>query len=182
MKNISICMYGAASEEIDPSFIQGGEELGRMIAMHGHTMVYGGGGTGMMGACARGVTMANGTVTGIIPTFMKDFEDIYEKCTNKIMVRTMSERKEIMEKMAEAFVICPGGIGTMDEFFQILTLEYLNQKKAPIIVFNINGFFDSVLEFIEQGINLGFIHKRVRELYVVRNTPEDVLKFIDSMS
>ena len=175
-------MYGAASEDIDPSFISQGEELGKLISVYGHTLVYGGGSTGMMGACARGATSARGQIIGVVPTFMKDFEDIYEKCTNKIMVRTMSERKEIMEKMAEAFVICPGGIGTMDEFFQILTLEYLNQKKAPIIVFNINGFFDSVLEFIEQGINLGFIHKRVRELYVVRNTPEDVLKFIDSMS
>ena len=85
-----------------------------------------------------------------------------------------------MEKLGDAFVIAPGGIGSMDEFFQILTLAYLNRKKAPIIIFNMRGYYDSLLEFIEQGVQRGFIHERVRDLYVVKNRPLDVLTAISS--
>ena len=180
MKKKKICIYGAASNKIDSSFIWQGEELGRLIAVHGHTMIYGGGATGMMGACARGVTEGNGILIGVIPDFMKDYEELYDQCTKMIRTHTMSGRKELMEKLADAFVITPGGIGTMDEFFQALTLAYLDQKKAPIIIFNINGFYDSLLEYIEQGIRKGFIQERVRELFVVKNKPLDVLAAIDS--
>ena len=85
-----------------------------------------------------------------------------------------------MEKLGDAFVIAPGGIGTMDEFFQVLTLAYLDRKKAPIVVFNIKGYYDSLLTFIDEGIQKGFIHERVKDLYVVKDKPLDVLKAISS--
>ncbi len=180
MKKMKICIYGAASDTIDPYFIEQGEELGRLVAVYGHTLVYGGGSTGMMGACARGATEGNGILIGVIPEFMKDYEDLYDQCTNRIKTHTMSGRKELMEKLGDAFVVAPGGIGTMDEFFQVLTLAYLDRKKAPIVIFNIKGYFDPLLEFIDQGIQRGFIHERVKDLYVVREKPLDVLKAISS--
>ena len=86
----------------------------------------------------------------------------------------------LMEKLADAFVIAPGGIGTMDEFFQVLTLAYLDRKKAPIVIFNIKGYYDSLLEFIEQGVQKGTIHERTKDLFVVRDKPLDVLTAISS--
>ena len=180
MKKMKICVYGAASDAIDPYFIEQGEELGRLMAVYGHTLVYGGGSTGMMGACARGVTEGNGILIGVIPDFMKDYEDLYDQCTSQIKTHTMSGRKELMEKLADAFVIAPGGIGTMDEFFQVLTLAYLDRKKAPIVIFNIKGYYDSLLEFIEQGVQKGTIHERTKDLFVVRGKPLDVLTAISS--
>jgi uncharacterized protein (TIGR00730 family) len=180
MKKMKICIYGAASDTIDPYFIEQGEELGRLMAGYGHTLVFGGGSTGMMGACARGIAEGNGDLIGVIPDFMKDYETLYEHCTNRIKTHTMSGRKELMEKLADAFVIAPGGIGTMDEFFQVLTLAYLDRKKAPIVIFNIKGYYDSLLEFIEQGVQKGTIHERSKDLFVVRDKPLDVLTAISS--
>ena len=171
-------MYGASSDNIDSSYLWNGEELGRLIAKGGYSLVYGGGATGMMGACARGVLSERGTVIGIIPKFMNAYEDVSSECTKLIKTHTMSGRKELMEQMADAFVVCPGGIGTMDEFFQILTLAYLNQKKVPIVLFNVNGYFDSMIKFIEDGVRNSFINPRAMGLYVVKNTPAEVMDAI----
>ncbi len=180
MKNIVICMYGAASDVIDPSYIAEGEALGRLTATKGHSLIYGGGATGMMGAFARGVKEKNGRVVGVIPDFMGDYKDIYQDCTEMIITKSMAERKEIMEDRADAFVIGPGGVGTMDEFFQIITLAELDRNHSPIVLFNINGFYDSLIQFIHHGIEQGFIRKRVLTLFSVGNTAEQVIDLIES--
>ncbi len=180
MKNIVICMYGAASDTIDSSYIAEGEALGRLIAEHGHSIIYGGGGTGMMGAFARGVNEKDGKIVGVIPDFMGAYESLYNNCTELITTRSMAERKEIMEDNADAFVIGPGGVGTMDEFFQIITLADLERTTSPIILFNIDGFYDGIIQFINNGILQGFIRPGILDLFSVGNTAEQVLQLIES--
>ena len=158
------CVYGGASEKIDESIKQEIELLGKIIAENGFSLVYGAGNAGCMGAVARGVAENGGYVMGISPHFIKHFEGSF-KCDNTVMVDTMSERKNLMEKYADVFIIAPGGIGTMDEFFQVLTLKYLRQINTPIIVLNINGFYDKLLELIDSLVEKNAADSSVCELY-----------------
>lgn len=181
MKKLTICMYGAASNAIDSSYISAGENLGYEIGRRGHCMIYGAGASGLMGACARGMKVANGEIIGVIPEFMDEFEPIFYDCTKLIRTETMAHRKEIMEDQADAFIICPGGVGTMDEFFQIITLTQLHRKKAPIIIYNINGFYDNLILFINQSIKEGFINENILEYFQIGTSPVDILDKIEDM-
>lgn len=181
MSEITICMYGAASNNIDKVYIQETEKLGREIGSRHHKLIYGGGASGLMGACSRGASEANGVVIGVVPFFMDEIEELNQHCTELIRTKTMGERKEIMEDKADAFVIVPGGIGTFDEFFQILTLKDLNRKNAPIVLFNINGYYDDLISFLNTCIEKGFVHARVRDHFIVCDTPEDTLNAIENV-
>ncbi len=147
-KRYYACVYGGASQKIDELYIKEIEKLGKIITENGFSLVYGAGASGCMGAVARGVRENGGYVMGISPHFIKEFEPIFD-CDNTVMVDTMSERKTLMEKHADLFFIAPGGIGTMDEFFQVLTLKYLKQINTPIIVLNINGFYDALVALVK---------------------------------
>ena len=145
---MNITLYGSASDRIDSAYIEGVEALGRAIAKRGHTMVFGAGSTGLMGAAARGMHAARGHIIGVTPHFMHTLEPISTLCTELIATETMAERKTIMEEKADAFIITPGGLGTLDEFFQILTLKILGRHDKPIVLYNINGYWDSLLGVI----------------------------------
>ena len=122
---MNICVYGASSNQIDKDFIKAGELLGEEIAKRGHTLIFGAGANGLMGAAARGAASQNGKIIGIAPKFFNADGVLYEKCTELIMTGTMRERKQTMEDMSEAFVMVPGGIGTLEEFFEILKAIFL---------------------------------------------------------
>ena len=179
MAKLTICMYGAASDNIDSFYITETEKLGEEIAQRHHRLIYGGGATGLMGACARGAARKGGTIIGVVPGFMNEMEPINSNCTEIIHTETMGERKQIMEDNADAFVIAPGGVGTLDEFFQILTLTELRRKSAPIVLFNTNGFYDDLISFIYVGIEKGFIREGVRELFHVCNTAPEAMDMIE---
>ena len=132
-----------------------------------------------MGACASGVLENGGEVTGVVPTFMNKFEPIKSECTEIVRTETMSLRKEVMEENADAFVIAPGGIGTFDEFFQILTLTELGRSAKPIIVYNVAGFYDDTIANIDKLIGMGFIRESVKSLFSVCETPEEVLNAVE---
>ena len=174
-----ICMYGAGSDLIDQKYKDVVEELGREIAKRNHELIYGGGGSGLMGAVAKGTHLAGGKVTGVVPHFMHEFEPIYEYTSYNIKTTTMGERKQIMEDNSDGFVICPGGIGTLDEFFQILTLKELKRQEKPIVLLNIDGFYDPVVDLIENYIQKGFIREKVRGLYGVASTPEEAINYLE---
>ena len=176
---MKICVYGAASEEIDKKYILAGEDLGRKMAQSGHQLVYGAGALGMMGAVSRGMQQENGFVTGIVPTFFKNEELLNVNCTELIRTETMRQRKEKMEELADAFVITPGGIGTFDEFFEILTLKQLNRHNKPIVIFNIDGFYDSLLKMLDEAIEKKFLNIECKALYPAFNTAEEVLTYIE---
>lgn len=179
MAKLTICMYGAASDNIDSIYITETERLGEEIAQHHHRLIYGGGASGLMGACARGAAKKGGMIIGVVPGFMNEMEPINPDCTEIIHTETMGERKQVMEDNADAFIIVPGGIGTFDEFFQILTLTELKRKSAPIVLFNINGFYNDLISFINFGIEKGFIREGVRDLFHVSNTAPETLDIIE---
>ena len=171
-KRFYACVYGGASESIADAHKKQIETLGKVIVDNGFSLVYGAGATGCMGAVARGVRENGGYVMGISPDFISEFEAIFP-CDNTVMVDTMSERKTLMEKHADIFFIAPGGIGTMDEFFQVLTLKYLKRLTAPIVVLNLDGFYDSLIVLLENLVQQGAVIEGVHNLYDVVTTVDD---------
>ena len=177
---MKITLYGAASDRIDRVYVDRIEELGRAIARRGHTMVFGAGATGLMGAAARGKAAEGGNIIGVTPHFMHTLEPVSDLCTELVATETMAERKAVMESMADAFIIVPGGIGTFDEFFQILTLRILGRHKKPIILYNVNGFWDNVLAVIGTDLIKGFISPEVANSFCICETPESVFHAIEA--
>ena len=178
---MKICLFGSASNRIDPIYIEKTEKLGREIARRGHTLVFGGGGNGLMGAAARGVKAAGGEIIGVIPRFFEDqkIEAAYEDCTELILCDTMNERKQIMEDLADAFLITPGGIGTYDEFFEVLTNKQLGLHEKPIAVYNIDGFYDELETMMYKAMNKRFIKANCRMLYMTFTDREEMLGYIE---
>ncbi len=173
---MNVCLYGASSNEIAPSYINATEVLGEAMARAGHGLVYGGGGAGLMGAAARGMTKGGGCVVGVVPSFLKVDGVLYDRCDEMIYTDTMRERKRIMEERAQAFIVTPGGIGTYEEFFEIYTLKQLGRHKKPIVIYNIDGYYDRMLAMLEYTVAEGFMRDKSLALYTVAATPQQVLE------
>ncbi len=176
---MNICVYGASSSTIDKKFIEGGEALGELIAEKGHSVVYGGGREGMMGAAARGAVSRGGNVIGIAPSFFKVDGALFDGCTEFIYTDTMRERKKLLEEYSDAFIVTPGGAGTFDEFFEIFTLRQLDRHRKPIVIFNINGYFDPLNSLLENAIQLNFMTEANRSLYFISDSAEEILAYIE---
>ena len=178
---MKICVYGAASSLIDNHYIEAGIELGKELAKRGHGLVFGGGSHGMMGALAEGAFEEKGYILGIIPEFFKEAgaEVSFKNCTEYIYTDTMRERKCEMEKNCDAFIIAPGGIGTLDEFFEILTLKQLGRHNKAIVLFNINGFYDELDTMMTKSIEEEFITHDCKELYKVLDNADGILDYIE---
>ncbi len=162
-----ICVYGASSNDIDAKYISAGEEFGRAMAKAGHGLVFGGGANGMMGAAARGVTDCSGEIIGVVPRFFDADGMLYNKCTEMIYTDTMRERKQIMEEKADAFVMLPGGIGTFDEFFEILTLKQLGRHAKPIGILNVSGYYDDILNMLKKAVSEKFMTQSTIDLVAI---------------
>ncbi len=174
---MKICVYGASSNAINPDFLKVGEELGRALAQNGDELIFGGGQNGMMGAVALGVYNAGGKITGIAPKFFDVDGILFEHCDRFLYPESMRERKRMLEEISDGFIVTPGGIGTLDEFFEIVTLKQLGRHQKPIIIFNINGYFDAMLLMIDQAIEMNFITDQNRKLYFVANNTCEILKY-----
>jgi len=175
-----ICIYGAASDRIQQVYIDEVYKLGKKLGEAKHTLVFGGGRSGLMGAAARGFYDAKAKIVSIVPHFMHSVEPIFEESTEFVHTDTMSERKEKMEDSSDGFIIVPGGVGTLDEFYQILTLKELNQQgNKPIIVFNINGFYNKLQEMMEFLDQEGFFRPEIMKLYTVCNTVDEVVNELE---
>lgn len=177
---MTICVYGAASNDIDSAYIEAVEELGRKIAERGHSIVYGGGAGGLMGAVARGVHEGGGEITGVAPTFFNVDGMLFEHCTELIRTETMRERKRIMEERADAFIIVPGGVGTFDEFFEILTLKQLGRHNKAMVMFNFRKYYNAMAEMMEKAVDEGFVAPGCLKLYEVLSKPDEILDYIES--
>ena len=175
---MKICVYGAASSLIENHFIEAGKELGRRMVERGHGLVFGGGANGMMGAVAEGVFEKSGYILGVIPEFFQEAgaEISFKNCTDYIYTDTMRERKRELAENANGFIVAPGGIGTLDEFFEILTLKQLGRHNKPIAIYNIDGFFDELDAMMDKSIEKEFITHDCKELYAVF---EDIDKMLD---
>lgn len=177
---MQICIYGASSNTIDERYIRAVEALGRAMAQRGHGLVFGGGAQGLMGAAARGMTEGGGQITGVAPRFFDVDGILYQDCTTLIYTDTMRERKAIMEERADAFVMTPGGIGTFEEFFEVLTLRQLGRHNKPIAVLNLNHYYDPMQTMLENAIAQNFMKPACRQLYAMFDNPEALLDYLES--
>lgn len=174
------CVYGAASSKIDDKYIKATEELGRVIAGKGHSIVFGGGASGVMGAVARGVQEKGGSVLAVIPRFFQneDYEPLFEESDQIIYTYTMSERKTKMEDAADAFIIAPGGIGTYDEFFEALTLYQLGRHRKPIALFNVDGFYNPLIEMLKHADSENFLRPGVIDTFKSFDDPTKIVDYL----
>ena len=178
---MNICVYGASSTTIDKSYIDDGEKLGRTMGSHGFGLVFGGGANGLMGAVARGVhTVGKTDIIGIAPQFFNVDGILYDKCTEFIYPENMRERKKMMEDMSSAFIVTPGGIGTFDEFFEILTLKQLGRHTKPIAILNTNGYYDHLKAFLGNSISENFINEECEKLFFISDDCEEIIKYIEN--
>lgn len=178
---MNICIYGASSTLIDNSYIEAGEKLGFIMADHNHNLVFGGGASGLMGAVARGMTeVGKGKIIGIAPSFMNVDGILYEGCTDFIYSETMRERKQLMDEKSDAFIVTPGGIGTFDEFFEILTLKQLGRHNKPIAILNTNGYYEHLKNFLQNCIDEKFMKPACADLIHFANEPEEIINYIEN--
>lgn len=177
---MKICLYGASSDEIDPRFIERTQQLGERMAAHGHTLVFGGGAAGLMGAAARGMTAGAGEIIGVAPSFFNVDGTLYEGCTRFIYTDTMHERKFQMEEQSDAFIIAPGGIGTFEEFFEVLTLKQLGRHNKPIALFNLYGYYNDMLSLLENAIAGNFMKSSCRNLLRAFSDADEMLRYIET--
>ena len=175
---MNICLYGASSNSIAKSYINPTEELGAKIAEGGHTLIYGGA-AGLMGAAARGAYSRGGKIIGIVPSFLNVDGILFDKCDEMIFTETMRERKQLMEESSDAFIMTPGGVGTFDEFFEILTLKQLGRHSKPIAVFNINGYFDSLIEQLKNAVHKQFMNPESFELCMFTDNADKLINYIE---
>ena len=179
---MKICVFGAASSEIDKSYIDAVENLGKELAKRGHSLVFGAGGNGLMGAVARGVKSDGGRITGIIPKFFREqgIEAIFDECDDLIFTETMAERKSTMENMSDAFVVVPGGVGTFEELFQVFTAKQLGIHTKPISIYDVNGYYRELDNFLRVSVNEKFIRPECKALYDYTDNVDELFSYIEN--
>ena len=177
---MKICLFGASSSRLDPVYFQESERMGCLIAEAGHTVVFGGGADGLMGACARGAKAAGGKIVGIAPRMFNEPGILLPECDELILTDTMAARKEIMFSESEAFLVLPGGIGTMDEFFEAITLRQLGLLQGTIVLLNTLGFYTPLVAYLEQMAEQGFMSRNCLKLVHLCDTPEAALEALQT--
>jgi uncharacterized protein (TIGR00730 family) len=177
----NICVYCSSSNLVERHFFDMAEETGRLLAERGHTLVYGGGNVGLMGAMARSVHAHNGQVVGVIPEALKQREGVaYDVVDQLIITPTMQKRKAIMFTRADAFLVLPGGFGTLEEFLEVLTLRQLGYHNKPIALVSTDGFYDPLLALFDHFYEARFAHEQSRTLYHIAADPTAALDHLDS--
>ncbi|MBR3934206.1 MAG: TIGR00730 family Rossman fold protein [Clostridia bacterium] len=177
---MKICVYGASSNIISDEYIKKVETLGMELAKKGHSLVFGGGANGLMGAAARGFSKENAQIIGVVPGFLNVDGLLFDKCTELICTETMRERKKILEDSSDAFIVTPGGVGTFDEFFEIITLKQLGRHNKPIVIFNINGYFDELQKLMEKALSEKMLAEKSLKLYMITNDISEVISYLEN--
>jgi uncharacterized protein (TIGR00730 family) len=176
----SLCVLCGSREGTDPAYRRSAIRLGQLMAERGVRLVYGGGSIGLMGVIADAVIEAGGEVVGVIPDFLIRYEVGHRRLTDLVVTESMHDRKRRMFEMADAFVVLPGGLGTLDETFEIVTWKQLRLHESPIIVLDVNGYWSPLIALVEATIRGGFAHPEVAELVTVVETPEQVLQCLET--
>jgi uncharacterized protein (TIGR00730 family) len=176
----NVCVYCGSGPGNDPEFMAAARRVGELMAADGVGLVYGGGSKGLMGEVANAVLRHGGHVTGVIPEFLKSKEGIQVDAQEIIITPNMHVRKQTMFDKADAFVAMPGGIGTLEELIEQLTWAQLGRHKKPILILNINGFWDPLCVLIDHMRRLAFIHNESGVRMLVAERPEDVMPLLRS--
>lgn len=182
MKKIkSVCVFCGASNNVSKEFLEEGKLLGKMIATHGYHLVFGAGDCGMMGAVANAVLVNAGTVTGVYPRVLDGLEKAHAGLTELIIVDDMHTRKNTMFEKSDAFIILPGGFGTMDETFEVITWKQLNTHNKPIILYDYKNFWKNWIALTDQFIDMGFASQKTKNMYDIVDSIEAVFKKLDTL-
>jgi uncharacterized protein (TIGR00730 family) len=163
----SVCVYCGASDNVDPAYREAASAVGHLLGTRGIRLVYGGGRAGLMGLVADAALAAGGHVTGIIPRHLETMEVAHRGLSHLHVVETMLERKAMMAALSDGFVVLPGGLGTLDEMFEILTWGYLGLHSQPIVIVNVRGFWNPLLGFLKGSAEAGFIRPDFGRLFSV---------------
>lgn len=173
---MNICIYCGSSTGFRNEFVELAEEFGEMMAKADHRLIYGGSSLGIMGALANSVMKHNGEVFGVIPEKLFKKEVAHRGITKLITVDDMHQRKSVMADLADAFIAFPGGFGTLEELFEIITWNQIGIFKKPVTIFNPNGFYNSLIEMIEHASHSGFIKPENMSIFNVAETLEDCIQ------
>ncbi len=173
-----ICVFAASSPGIAEVFLEHGEAMARIMAEKNIEMVYGAGSKGIMGRMADTLLSAGGRVTGIIPGFMLPMGWAHDHLTQMIVVENMARRKQLMIENVDAVIAMPGGIGTLEELTEVLTLKQLGQFTAPVVILNTEKYYDTLTELFAQMTEKHFMRDMHRRLWVMVNKPEEVIDAI----
>lgn len=176
----SICVFAGSSFGTDPQFAHAASELARELVARGYGLVYGGARVGLMGAVADGVLQCGGTVTGVIPDFLGDKEIAHQGLTELKVVSSMHERKDTMAKLADGFIALPGGFGTIEEFFEVLTWAQLGLHAKPCGLLDIGGYFDHLLRFLDHAVVNQLLKPVNRSMVLVDEDPRALLERFDT--
>lgn len=172
---MKIAVYCASSSKLRPVFYDMAAELGRLMAQRGHTLLNGAGTMGLMGASADACLEAGGQAVGVIPQFMVDEGWAHQGMTSLVITQTMHERKARLAEMSDACIVLPGGLGTYDEFFDIVTLKQLGLYLKPIIILNTDGFYDRLLAHLSYAMDEHMLRTEHAEAWRVATTPAEAL-------
>ena len=175
---MNICVYCGSANGTEPHFVETAEELGRRIGAGGHGLVYGGGDNGLMGKVARSTLAAGGRVVGIIPDFLKNREHMLQEAQELVVVPDMHTRKRLMFERADAFVALPGGVGTLEEVVEQITWMQLGRHKKPILLANVQGFWDPLCALFDHMKALEFINSRLDFTVLVTDTVGEILPML----
>jgi hypothetical protein len=177
-----LCVYCGSSRHLDPKYYRAAEQVGRSMVERGWGLVYGGGNVGMMGSLARAVKSAGGNVVGVIPEFMKERELAYRESDELVTVTSMRERKRVMEERASAFLALAGGIGTLEELAEIMTLRYINRMEKRVVVYNQDGYYDDLIRFFERMTRERFKSPGLSDLYSVASSADEIWPLLEGPS
>ena len=176
----NVCVYSASSTKIAPVYFAMAEELGRLLAINDINLINGAGSIGLMAATSNAALEAGGTVTGVIPRFMVEQGWHHNGLTQLIETETMHERKQLMADLSDGVIALPGGCGTMEELMEIITWEQLGLYLKPIVILNIDGFYDPLLEMLQRAIEKNFMREEHKNIWQVATSPQEAIDLIYS--
>jgi uncharacterized protein (TIGR00730 family) len=172
----SLCVYCGANPGISPRYAQAARALGRGLVEQGYGLVYGGGNVGLMGIIADEVLRLGGEVSGVIPLALLEREVGHTTLTRQFVVKDMHERKAMMAQLSSGFIAMPGGMGTLEELFEMLTWSQLGIHAKPVALFNVDGYYDSLIGFIDHAQSQGFLQERHAALMMVESEVGPLLR------
>lgn len=174
-----VCVYCASSDKIDPKYFEATEIIAKTLVRNNTTVVYGGGAVGLMGKLADTVLAEKGRIIGIMPHFMKEVEYHHKDVNEFIFTADMHERKKQFMIGVDALITLPGGCGTFEEFMEAITLKRLGVFTKPIVMLNLDGYYDNLLDMMDKAVDSGFLSEKHLEMWNVFEDPKDVLTAIE---
>lgn len=176
-----ICVFCGSSPGVDPAYAEAARELGRLIGENGHALVFGGGNVGLMGEVARAARNAGAPVIGVLPSFLRGLEPPLKSAEELIVTPDLQQRKARMLALADAFVILPGGLGTLDEYFEVITTTQLRVHAKPIIVVDVTNYYAPLKALLDHVVAQGFAKEEIKSHHVFVATSQQVLETIETL-